>query len=76
MGGQGSTDDGLISNILTNVFTPTLVLRHFAPNDIVIHLLDLSGDRPGHAIVDGTEIDLPQADHLGGSAAHKDLTAM
>jgi len=58
---------------LTHVFTPAFIFRHFAANEIVIHLLDLTCDRPGLAAVDGTEINFPQADHLGGSAAHKDF---
>src|SRR5687767_7447507 len=70
---DSTTDDGLLWDTLTNVFTPAFILLYFAPDDIVIHLLDLNCHGAGLAIINGTEINFPQADHFGGGAAHKDL---
>src|SRR5258706_1188609 len=59
--------------VLIYIFAPTLILRHFAANQIVIHILDFTRHLARLAIANLAVVDLTQANHFCCRTADKDL---
>src|SRR6266545_1939142 len=55
------------------IFAPRLVMRQFSSNRLMIHLLDLTRDRPCLPVANGTEINFTQADAFRGGSAYEDF---